>query len=107
MSSSLVAAVGVRIVWSAVTIACGRTTEDWEREEWTKGRKRTGDNTNAFFYDGPETDGAGAEHELGWIAVETQIAESDDCCTACAWRTLKLHMQTRKRDKLTMQPFQE
>lgn len=87
--SSLVVAVGVRGVRSAVAVACGRTTKDWKGEEWTKGRERTGDNANAFFDDRPKANRAGTEHKLGWVAVETEIAESNDCCAACTWRTLK------------------
>lgn len=99
--SSLVVAVGVRSVWSVVAFACRRTAEDWKGEEWTKGRKRASYDTDAFFNDGPETDSPGTEHEFGWVAVETKIAESDDCCAACTWRTLEFthkysHKETHK-----------
>lgn len=95
--SSLIAAVRVRSVWGAVAFACRRTAEDWKGEEWTKGRERTGNNTNAFFDDGPETDSAGTEHEFGRVTVETEIAKSDDCCTAGTWGTLKfMHTYSHK-----------
>lgn len=95
--SSLIVAVAVRSVWGAVAFARGRTAEDGEGEEWTKGRERTGNNTNAFFDDGPETDSAGTEHEFGWVAVETEIAQSDDCCAAGTWGKLEsMHTYSHK-----------
>lgn len=69
----LVAALGMFELSSRrpAALATETAVENTKRKERTKSVKRAGDDTDAFFNDRPETNFAGAEHEFGWIAVQT------------------------------------
>lgn len=64
-----------------VGVAAGAAAaEKGQGEERAEGVQRAGDDTDALLDDGPQTNLAGAKHELGGVVVESQEAESYDCC---------------------------
>ena len=69
-----------------MTVVGAAVAEDGKRQKRTKSWEGSCEDSNAFFDHGPESDLAGAEHELCRIAVKTEISESDDRCAACTRR---------------------
>lgn len=71
-----------RFVRSAVAFCRRRTAENRKVEQRSKSREGSGNDTDAQLDDGPEANGACAEHKLVRVAVQTQIPQPDDGGTA-------------------------
>ena len=53
---------------------------DAEGEEGPESGQRAGDETDAFFGQGPKADFAGGVHEFTGVAVEGEVLQADDGC---------------------------